>query len=266
MTKGALSQNLSALEHQLGTRLFDRRHARLYVNQAGMALIPLADELLTKANYIKEKFSHSATPPAVKVGCTKSIGSFLLPGMLSDFKRMADWLPEVFTDNIQTIHGMLNRFDIDIALLEGPVADHSQQSQVWMQDEMVVVASRSHPLAGENVVSYTQLSQEKWILRETESAGRRFFDNQLAIKFENLEIAISLNSFDAILSSVYHQLGITFISKACLNNPFYGPHLVQLAVGDTFLRNLYIVHQKEKYLSPPIIEWINFLKSQPSKN
>lgn len=82
MTKGALSQNLSALEQQLGTRLFDRRHARLYVNQAGMNLIPLADELLSRAKYLEEKFSHCTTPPAIKVGCTKSIGSFLLRGML----------------------------------------------------------------------------------------------------------------------------------------------------------------------------------------
>lgn len=266
MTKGALSQNLAALEQQLGTRLFDRRHARLYVNQAGMNLIPLADELLTRAKYLEEKFSHSAAPPTIKVGCTKSIGSFLLPAMLSDFKREAGWLPEVITENIHAIHGLLNRFDIDIALLEGPVVDISQQSQLWMQDEMVVVASRSHPLAGESVVSYTRLSQEKWILRETESASRHYFDNQLAMKLDNPQIAISLNSFDAILSSVHHQLGITFISRACLNNPFYGPHLVQLAVEDSFFRNLYIVYQKEKYLSPPIVEWVNFLKSQVSKD
>ncbi|HHR5551441.1 TPA: LysR family transcriptional regulator [Klebsiella aerogenes] len=265
MTKGALSQTLSSLEQHLGTRLFDRRHTRLYVNQAGMNLIPLADELLSRAKYLEEKFSQSTTPPAIKVGCTKSIGSFMLPGILSEFKRKVGWLPEVITENIHAIHGKLNRFDIDIALLEGPVVDYSQQSQLWMQDEMVVVASRSHPLAGVNTVSYKQLSQEKWILRETESASRRFFENQLAMKLENSQIAISLNSFDTILSCVHHQLGITFISRTCMDNPFYGPHLVQLPLEDVFFRNLYIVFQNEKYLSPPILEWINFLQSLAAK-
>lgn len=48
MTKGAISQTLAELESQLGVRLFDRQHARLYINHEGQKLLPVADELLSR--------------------------------------------------------------------------------------------------------------------------------------------------------------------------------------------------------------------------
>lgn len=48
MTKGAISQTLAELENQLGVRLFDRLHARLFINHEGQKLLPVADELLSR--------------------------------------------------------------------------------------------------------------------------------------------------------------------------------------------------------------------------
>ena len=260
MTKGALSQNLAELENQLGTQLFDRQHSRLHINQTGQQLIPLADELLARVKFIGDKFENTNTSPKIKIGCTKSIGCFLLPGILRLFEKRAGWLPEVALENNHTIHGMLNRFELDIALLEGPVMEPSLQSELWMTDEMVVVASQHHPLANEKRVSYTQLEQECWILRENGSASRSFFDNQLALKLNNPKVTLSLNSFDAILLSVYHQLGITFISKACLSSPLTSQSFTHLKTDHLFFRNFNIVYQPEKYLSPPVQEWLDFIK------
>ena len=47
-------------------------------------------------------------------------------------------------------------FELDIALIEGPVTNNDLVTFPWMADEMVVVAPKDHPLTG-RPVSYEEL-------------------------------------------------------------------------------------------------------------
>lgn len=261
MTKGALSQSLAELETQLNAQIFDRRNSRLHINDAGLKLMPFADEMLNRMKHLENEFSLKRTVPSIKIGCTKSIGSFFIADLLQQFEASAGWLPNITIENIETIQEMLSRFELDLALIESSVIDPSLHSEHWMQDEMIIVAAKNHPLANKNFVSYEALNKERWIIREDHSASRHFFDQQLVVKFEAPITEIVLNAFDVILLSVVNKLGLTFISKKCLDHPIYAEHLIQLNVDDQFLRNLYIVYPKEKYLSPHVLAWIHYLKS-----
>jgi DNA-binding transcriptional LysR family regulator len=72
---------------------------------------------------------------------------------------------------------------------------------------MVVIAVKNHPLANAGTISYARLS------RELGSSSRTFFENHLALKLETSEMVLSLNAFEAIISCVRNNLGITFISR-----------------------------------------------------
>lgn len=260
ITKGAISQNLATLEEQLNVRLFDRINSKLYLSHAGAKLIPLADELINRAECINNSFSFSDALPRIKVGCTKSIAVFLLPNLLSKFEAEWGYLPEIIIDNTYIIEGMLNRYELDIALLESAVTDINLNCQYWMTDEMVVVSSKNHPFTHEKSIGYSQLSQSRWVLREPNSASRKFFENQLAVKLENPISVCTLNSFDSILLSVYNQLGLTFISNEIFNHPFYSEHLTKLNIDDKFFRKFNIVYHKDKFLTQNIVDLVDFIK------
>ncbi len=262
MTKGALSQNIAELEAQLGTTVFDRRNSRLQINNAGIKLIPLADEVLSRMQTIENEFSQHSKLHNLKIGCTKSIGSFFLPNLLKNFEAQYGWLPEVLIENSHTIQSALSRFELDIGLLENSAIDQTLQHEFWMKDEMVIIASRDHPLAKLRSINYEDLNQQRWILREPLSASRQYFDQQLATHFNHPFDSITLNSFDAILLCVLKELGITMISKKCIQHSFYQEHLVQLNMQDQYLRNFNIVHHKNKYLSPDLLNVIQFIKTQ----
>ncbi|MDA6076991.1 LysR substrate-binding domain-containing protein [Edwardsiella anguillarum] len=166
-------------------------------------------------------FNNGNGDTRLMVGCTKTIGSYLLPELLSAFQLRYGWLPLPIIANTQSIAGMVAGFELDVALLEGPVTDPALISQPWLEDEMVVVASLEHPLAGRGPLSYAQLSRERWLLREAGSASRAFFDHQLAPRLDNPQVVLSLDAFDAILACVKNNLGITFISRRMLEQPLY---------------------------------------------
>lgn len=258
MTKGAVSQTLAELESQLGVRLFDRQHARLFINHEGRKLLPVADELLARMQGIEQLFGDNQADTQLRLGCTKTIGSYLLPDMLGEFERHHGWLPQLVIANTQKISSMINRFEIDVALLEGPVTEPNLICEPWIEDEMVVVAGKNHPLAQKGPISYTRLSQERWLLREQGSSSRAFFENQLALHLNNPQVVLSLNAFDAILSCVRHNLGITFISSRMLEQPFYADHFVQLPTEQRFFRKFTLCYQQNKFFSPTLTKWMQF--------
>lgn len=258
MTKGAISQILSELESQLGVRLFDRQHARLVINHEGCKLLPVADELLVRMQGIEQLFTEQGPHSQLAVGCTKTIGSYLIPDMLGEFERRMGWLPQPIIANTSAISSMLNRFEIDIAFLEGPATEHNIVSEPWMEDEMVVIAAKNHPLVNAGTISYLQLCQERWILRELGSSSRAFFDNHLGLALGKPEVVMSLNTFDAILACVYNELGITFISRRILEKPSCAANFAQVHIEQRFFRKLTLCYHRSKFLSPTLINWISF--------
>ncbi|CAI2021386.1 CysJI operon transcriptional activator [Serratia proteamaculans] len=258
MTKGAISQILSELESQLGVRLFDRQHPRLVINHEGRKLLPVADELLVRMQGIETFFAEQGPCSPLTVGCTKTIGSYLLADMLGEFERGSGWLPQPIIANTTVICSMLNRFEIDVALLEGPATEHDIICEPWMEDEMVVIAAKNHPLVNSGDVSYARLSEERWILRELGSSSRTFFDNHLALELDNPGVVLSLNTFDAILACVYNNLGITFISRRMLKQPCCAGNFGQVHIEQRFFRKLTLCYHRNKFLSPTLINWITF--------
>ncbi len=261
MTKGAVSQTLAELENQLGVRLFDRQHARLFINHEGERLLPVADELLARMQGVERLFSDEDRDTLLRLGCTRTIGSYLLPDMLGEFDEANGWLPKSVIANTQEICGMLNRFEIDVAMLEGWPTDSRLVSETWMEDEMIVVAGKNHPLAKEETVSFDRLSGERWLLREEGSSSRAFFDNRLVQYLDRPEVTLSLNASDTILSCVYRNLGITFISGRMLSQPLYAGHFVQLHTEERFFRKFMLCYHPDKFMSPTLRKWIGFCRA-----
>lgn len=219
----------------------------------------MADELLARMQEVPRLLTGREHEHHFTLGCTRTIGSFLLPEMLASFEKATCWFPQVTITNTGEIAGMLNNYEIDIALVEGAVAEPNLRCDPWLEDEMVVVACSTHPLARESRISYVTLSKERWLLREAGSSSRAFFDNQLALRLDNPQVALSLDAYDAILSCVRQKLGITFISSRMLEHPFYKDDLIQLKTEDRYYRKFTLCYHRNKYLSSQMHAWVTSL-------
>lgn len=259
MSKSAVSQALSELESRLGVELFSRSRGRIFLTTEGRSLMPLADEMISRATDISEHFRGSSRSTPFRVGCTRTIGTFMISDLLRSFENENGWLPTARIANNRIITEKLLNFELDTALIEGPVTEHELITEPWMEDEMVVVAPKEHPLTG-RPITYEELSTARWVLRETGSASREFFDTQLRQKLSDVTVKIELNSFDAILRSVLVGLGLTYISSRALSDPFYGRFLSRVEIPDRFMRQLSFCRQRDKYLSESVAEWMNLCR------
>lgn len=260
MSKSAVSRALAELEAKLEVQLFDRNRGRIYLTAEGRRLMPQADEMVRRATDISELFRARKKFSQFRVGCTRTVGTFMIAELMKGFEDAMGWIPAVEIANTHAIAERLAKFELDIALIEGPVTDPELVTEPWLEDEMVVVAPKDHPLTG-RPVSYDELNNVRWVLREEGSSSRNFFDTQLRQKLSSIHVNAELNSFDAIIRSVLVGLGLTYISRRVLTDPFYGRYLTAVELPDRFRRQLTFCRHADKYLSPDVHAWMNHCRA-----
>lgn len=258
LTKGAVSQSLAELEKHLGVKLFDRAHPRLRLNHEGARLLPLADELVHRARDIEHLFGVGRGGRYLRVGASKTIGNYLLPGLLGDFERAAGWLPDTGIANSKELCDLVASFALDVALLEGEAQHQDLVFEDWLADQMVVVARKGHPLAGGARHHPRVLRGERWILREADSGTREYFEYNLGPLIAPYDVAMSLDSPEAILGMVAQGLGLTFVSRIIVELPAFAERFAVIRLNRAFSRTFSICWHRRKYRSAGMDEFLGY--------
>lgn len=219
MSKPAVSIALAELEKQLNTQLFNRHKGRLIINAIGKQVLPLAIELLKRSEMIATVASN-CPPGRLSIGASYTIGNYLAPFLIKDFQQThPDSKHMLQILNTQNIADKLRQYQLDIGLVEGLIHDTALRHEKWFCDHMVVICSSEHPLSTlKTKIDFDLLNEQYWIVRESGSGTRHYFDTYLATNLDRFEIAYELTSPSAIISAVTAGLGMACIPKIALQH------------------------------------------------
>ncbi|USD40564.1 LysR family transcriptional regulator [Vibrio sp. SCSIO 43135] len=260
LSKAAVSMALSELEKQIGHALFDRVNNRLILNQEGQKLLPLADELLNRAQSIDVLFDDDQTLSGqLHIGASDTIGNQVAPYLLSDFRNETEHKSQsLFISNSAQICQKLIDYELDIALIEGKTLHPELLSTQFSQDEMCIVCHPDHPFASKATTSVHELEESDWILREAGSGSREFFLRAIAPRIEHWHEAFQLNTTEALINSVSAGLGFGCLSKLSADPAIRDGRIAQVKVPLDMQRRFWLLVHKEKYQSPLLKAFIEF--------
>lgn len=228
LTQPAVTQQIKALEDELGVSLFDRGGGRITLTPGGAALLPFAEQMKTLGEGAVTAVANAYGQEAgeLGVGASQTIGQYLLPTFIAGFRHAH---PKVRitarSGNTDTMLEALLTKDIQIALIEGPEQRKDIHIEPFMEDHMVLVVPASHEWAGHEITA-ADLSAQPLLVREYGSGSRRIIEQALGtvgIKSKELNISMELDSAEGLLSAVEAGLGVTFVSRWAVRN--------QLALG-----------------------------------
>lgn len=257
MTRGAVSQAIKVLEQTLGVTLFERTQQRLKINSQGLLLLPYARQMLITQQSILSLFKEEGDQPPIRLGCSRTIGNYLLPKLLTrGLQSLVQ--TEVILANSETVQSQLEAYELDAGLIESLRIHPSLEQVAWYRDEMIVIAAQGHPLAGAEV-SWAMLSAQEWILREKESGSREQFDLHIAPQLTQTRVVLQLGALDAILHSVAAGVGLTLISRLACQHWLETGRIVELAIPKEIKRELSLVYSKSSRDLPQIKRLIQLL-------
>ena len=256
-SQSAASSALAELEVVLGVQLFDRPGRRLVLNENGQALLPAAIALLDQALELETLFNAEHAAP-LRLAASLTIGEYLLPALLAQWKQAhPNSRVRMSIGNTSEVIASVVGHDADVGFIEGSQTDPDLRMVSWMHDELVIVVSPLHPLAG-RIASVRQLAAATWILREIGSGTRQASDNWLLDHLGTLNVEFELDSTESI-----KQLAMAGAGLACLSRHTVAAALAQgtLAEVRTRLpvarRRLAIVVERSKRLGRAAQDFID---------
>lgn len=264
LSQSATSAALNELERLLGMNLFDRVSKRLMINDNGRSLLPQALALLDAAESIERWAENQHLQSGgLRIGASTTIGNYLLPRILADFRRglpadaQASWQAQVTIENTAAITQKLVNFELDIGLIEGYC--HEQELKVipWLEDELVIVSAQNDPILvnrppgdPDGRIQLDALREAVWLLREHGSGTHEIINQALLPYLHHLQHGIEFSTSEAIKYATMHGLGISCLSRFVVADMLEMGKLVLLpTVLPKFTRNFYIVMHKQKRLT-----------------
>ncbi len=217
VSQPSVSRSVRELERQVRATLLERTPSGVRLTEAGLALLAHARNIFAEARAAEEDLEALAglTQGTLRVGGSPTIATYLLPPLLERFHTRYPGVELRLTSApSRAIARLLTEREIDVALVETPVEDARLGSTVWGEDEMVVVASPTHPLCGRSPMAPAALVHELLVTREpgsgTYDTVMRGLRQVSVVPKRRLEV----DTAEAIIQLVSAGLGFAVVSRS----------------------------------------------------
>jgi DNA-binding transcriptional LysR family regulator len=228
-----VSKQIALMEAQLNLRLFSRVGRRLYLTQAGELLHQHAKLVVGSLKDAEDMLLRAAAASQKRIRiATTTTGMYMLPEWLAGFeKRIAELEMTVIVTNGADVEQRVISGDVDLGFVANRPQSRGLVMNVVGEDSLVLAVQKDHPLATRSSVRLDELSRERFIIREPESASRALTEKRIFQKHPDWRFRLQINHIDAIKSSLEEGLGISFISKRAIDRELRSGTLAMVPVN-----------------------------------
>ncbi|MFF7898758.1 LysR family transcriptional regulator [Streptomyces sp. NPDC088817] len=252
----SLSQQIKALERELGADLFLRARGNITLTDAGEALLPLARRILADADTARHEVQElvQLRRGRVRLGATPSLCTGLLPDVLRAFHDRYPGIRLLVEEGgSHDLVRELARGALDLALVVLPLPTPSPALTTveLLREDLVVVSSPEAPAPGgpgRRSVGIADLEGERLVmfrhgydLRELTVAACR------AEGFEP-DLAVEGGEMDAVLGFVRAGLGVAVVPRMVATRSGHGLRVTPLTRPGLH-RTIALAHRSD--VAPP---------------
>lgn len=264
VSQPAVTQQLQALERELGVKLFERSGRRLVPTREGETLYELARPLIEGIDGLGGAFREKLRgldAGELHVAAGSSTILYLLPRIVEAF-RAAQPDVRLILHNVTGAGGLdlLRSDEVDLAvgsMLDVP-AD-LDYAPVYRFDPMLI-APPEHPLARKRDLSLQDLSPFGLILPPKRLTTYRLVDLVFQQNRVPYTVALEVGGWEVIKQYVAMGLGISIVTAICLTDADR-ERLAARSLARWFpMRSYGVVMRKGKYLSPQARAFVDLIK------
>jgi len=270
LTQPTVSGHILSLERSLSLRLFDRTSREIRLTKAGEIFLRYASKILTVRKDLLNALSEfsQGIRGELSLGASTIPGEYLLPRLMGDFKREHPrfTLSLKISDTKDIVQELLQGH-IEFGLIGAKVDYSSLHYEKFEEDEIIVIAPSDHPLTRKRSVGFEDLLKEPWIIREEGSGTQMTVERILRKKGKSLKdfnVAIEMGSTSSVKEGVKARLGLAFISRRAVEEELNRNLFTSITLEglESISRQIYIVSQRGKTVSPAGMEFLRFLKKK----
>jgi LysR family transcriptional regulator, low CO2-responsive transcriptional regulator len=265
LTQPTVSIQMKQLAKAVGMPLFEQVGKRLFLTDAGQNLLDTCQDIFTRLDAFEMTV---ADMQGMKTGQLRlaviSTAKYVIPRLLGPFCQRYPGVDVSLTvTNHEKVVERL-RDNLDDLYIPSHIPDQMDVScHDFLDNPLVVLASRNHPLAKHKFLQVKDLNGMDFIMREVGSGTRQAVEKMLMENEISIRVRLELGSNEAIKQAVAGGLGISVLSRHCLALDGESGQVVVLNVeGFPIQRHWHIVYPKGKQLSIIARTFFDYLRDE----
>ncbi len=216
ISQPSLSQQIRALEHEVGMPLFDRIGKKISLTEAGRILLLHSKTIFHEIEQARSAIQdlNGLQQGSLTIGSLLTVVNYLLPPAILNFNNLYPNI-ELSVLGLRTgdIREKLLQNELDIGITFLPVQDKEIISAPLYESELIIVVPTGHQLAEHNHVSIAELQNYPLIL-----LPKNFFLTELItshcqkFNFKPKPI-LEISTMESLIQMVSKGMGITVLPK-----------------------------------------------------
>lgn len=252
LTQPTVSMQVKQLAKAVGLPLFEQVGKQLYLTAAGQELYATCHDIFEKISQFEIVV---ADLKGLKQGglrlSTITTAKYVIPRLLGPFCQRYPGIDVslTVTNHERVLENLLHNRD-DLYIVSQTPEDIDVSFHPFLENPLVVLAQRSHPLAGEKNIPLQRLADEPFIMREPGSGTRKAVQNLFERHGISVKVKLDLGSNEAIKQAIAGGLGISVLSRHTLALEGLNSQITVLDVQEfPIKRYWYVVYPTGKRLS-----------------
>lgn len=263
VSQPSISQQIRALENELGQKLFERQGPGMSLTPAGRTLLELARPLVDRLDSLPDEFARTfgrLDSGEIRIAAGESTILHLLPALLQRFRRQH---PGIFVHlhNVTGADGL--------GMLRSGSVDFAVGSMIDVPDDIgyrpiysfkpVLIAHRDHPLARRREISLADISPHGLILPPRRLTTYTLIDQVFQKHNLPFRVTLEVGGWEVIKKFVSKGMGISIVTSICLSESDRD-RLITRDVSRWFPKRTYgVVVRKGAYLTPQARRFIELM-------
>jgi DNA-binding transcriptional LysR family regulator len=237
IAQSPLSRQIKQLEEELGAPLFIRNKHRVELSEAGKALIPEAESILSATGRIRNTILRAQEGMIGKliIGYTNSAIYSDLPRILMVYRHKFPLVEIVLRDNLLTPTQIeeLDERRIDIGVLRPPTRSPNIELLTITRERLIVALPTSHPLANQKQIDLSLLKGDGFICfsRSLDSALQTQIFRSCQDAGFSAQVIQEVGDIPSMLMLVSSGMGVALVPASAKNMKFKGITFRSLAGG-----------------------------------
>ncbi len=211
ITQSAVSQSIARLEQELGVRLFLREKRRLILQESGEKFYTHVISILRELNEARQDLSRLQSKVSGVLRLQVFAASALIPRLLYEFSNM---YPDV---RYQMIRHKENS-DFDLCIDYAPEEGMPTESDLLLDEEVLIAVPPSHPLAVRSSILLRELQNDNFILMRSGTVLRRLTNRVCSQAGFEPRVVFESDNPSTVRSMISMGLGVAFVPEVSWHN------------------------------------------------
>lgn len=261
-TQPAISAQIRQMEQELGTQLFDRFGSRITLTIAGRTFAEYARKILElrRQGFDAVRELDHVPRGEMTIAANEATCIHVLPKVFARYKQK---FPKVQIQVVRsygprTIESVLDN-SVDFGVTQLPLQEKKLEVVQIYSDEIKLLTSPRHRLAGQSTVGAEEIVPEDLLLPKTGRTRARI--NEFLDAYEDkLHVSMELESSEMLKRFTEADLGITFLAVTNAQEELAAGRLKAIRLQPLpMIRTIGLIYRKDKSLSRAALGFIQLV-------